>query len=176
MGCCSSCCKSSPVNDFSEGVMNLNTRHRDFMRKRRNYTISVDRQQLIGGHHIIVISDGKNEDITFELTFKGSKLSATAGQEEAIAKVAIYDGANRNYLERKGEVYRTLYELAETAASIFTDNPHYNLLNNNCQNFCNKFLAAYNLPTYATDTEIVQTAGKFISTVSTLLSGSSQQN
>ena len=76
MGCCSSCCKSSPVNDFSEGIMNLNTRHRDFMKKRRNYTISVDRKQLIGGHHIIVISDGKHEDITFELTVKGSKLSA----------------------------------------------------------------------------------------------------
>ena len=175
MGCCSSCCKSWPVNDFSEGIMNLNTRHRNFMKRRRNYTISVDRQQLIGGHHIIMISDGKHEDITFELTVRGSKLSATVGQEEAVAKVAIYDATNRNYLEEKGEVYRTLYELAETAARILTDNPHYDLLNNNCQSFCNKFLAAYNLPTYATDAEMVKTAGKIISTVSTVLSGFSQQ-
>ena len=103
------------------------------MRRRTNYTISVDRKQLIGGHHIIVISDGKHEDISFELTVRGSKLNAAAGQEEAIAKVAIYDGANRNYLEQKGEVYCTLHKLAETAASILIDNPHYNLLNNNCQ-------------------------------------------
>ena len=157
MGCCSSCCKSSPANDFSEGIMNLNTRHRDFMKKRRNYTISVDHQQLIGGHHIIVISDGKHEDITFELTVKGSKLSAAVGQEEAVAKVAIYDGSNRNYLERKGEVYRTLHELAKTAANILNSDRQYNWLSNNCQHFCNTFLEVHGLPSYTTDTRKVVT-------------------
>ena len=145
------------------------------MRRKKSYTISVDHKQVIGGHHIIVISDGKHEDISFELTVKGSKFSATVGQEEAVAKVAIYDETNRDYLKQKGEVYCTLYELAETAASILKNNPHYDLLNNNCQDFCNKFLAAYNLPTYATDTEIVQTAGKIIYTAHSLLSSSSQQ-
>ena len=127
------------------------------MRKRRNYTISVDRQQLIGGHHIIVISDGKHEDITFELTFKGSKLSAAVGQEEAVAKVAIYDGANRNYLERKGEVYRTLHELAETAANVLNSDRQYNWLSNNSQHFCNRFLEAHGLPSCTTDTRKVVT-------------------
>ena len=145
------------------------------MRRKKNYTISVDHKQLIGGHHIVVISDGEHQDISFELTVKGSKLSATVGQEEAVAKVAIYDETNRDYLNQKGEVYCTLYELAETAASILKNNPHYNLLTNNCQNFCNEFLAAYNLPTYATDTEKVQIAGNIITTAYSLLSSSSQQ-
>lgn len=96
MGCC--CSKS---NDFSEGIINLNTRHRNFMRRKKKYTISVDRGQFIAGHHVIVISDGKYEDITFELTVKGSKLGAISGQEEAVAKVAIYDATDRSYLEQK---------------------------------------------------------------------------
>ena len=143
------------------------------MRRKKKYTISVDHRQLIGGHHVIVISDGKHADITFELTVKGSNLSAIAGQEEAVAKVAIYDATDRSYLKQKGEVHCSLYELAETAAIILASNKHYDLLNNNCQNFCNKFLAAYNFPTYATDTEIIKTAGGILSS---LLQGSSQQN
>ena len=172
MGCC--CSKS--VNDFSEGIINLNTRHRNFMRKKKNYTISVDRGRFIAGHHVIVISDGKHEDITFELTVKGSKISAISGQEEAVAKVAIYDATDRSYLEQKGSVHCSLYELAETAARILASNNHYNLLNNNCQNFCNKFLTANGLQTYATDTEILQTAGGIISKAASYLHGSSQQN
>ena len=71
------------------------------MRRKKKYTISVDRGQFIAGHHVIVISDGKYEDITFELTVKGSKLGAISGQEEAVAKVAIYDATDRSYLEQK---------------------------------------------------------------------------
>ena len=171
MGCC-----RSKYNEFSEGVMTLNTKHRNFMRRKKKYIISVDHGQRIGAHHVIVISDGKHEDITFELTVKGSMLSAIAGQEEAVAKVAIYDATNRSYLKQKGEVNSSLYELAETAATILASNKHYDLLKNNCQNFCNKFLAAYNLPTYATDIEKIQTAGNLISKVAPLLRGSSQQN
>ena len=182
MGCC--CCrsKSSSTNDFSVGIMNLNTSHSSFMRRKRKYTISVDRSTI---HHVIVISDGEHEDITFELTAKGSKISAAAtvfGQEtEAIAKVTIHDKTDKSVLERKGEVKHSLYELAETAASILESNLHYHLLNNNCQTFCNKFLEAYHLPTYKTTSENVQTIVESIVAVAgaaqhitSLVRGSSQ--
>lgn len=73
-------------------------------------------------------------------------------------------------------VHCSLYELAETAATIIASNNHYNLLNNNCQNFCNKFLAAHSLPLYATDTEILQSAGGMVYKAASYLRGSSQQN
>ena len=149
------------------------------MNRRKRYTISVDRKQLFGGHHVIVISDGTHEDITFELTFKGSVVSAVIGQEEAVAKVAIYDKTDRSYLEEKGVVKNSLYELSETAAGILKDNPHYHLLNNNCQNFCNKFLGTYNLPTYTTDAENVKGAATVVEAIIpaaySLLSASQQQ-
>lgn len=147
------------------------------MRRRKRYTISVDRQQIIAGHHVIVISDGKHEDITFELTVKGSnKVSVILNPDtEAIAKVAIYDKTDRSYLEQKGEVDCSLYQLAETAAGILQKDKHYHLLNNNCQIFCNRFLAAYGLPTYATDADIVQKAGEVASKAYSYFSGSFQQ-
>ena len=175
MGCC--CCrsKSSSTNDFSVGIMNLNTSHSSFMRRKRKYTISVDRSGL---HHVIVISDGKHEDITFELTAKGSKISAVATvvglQTEAIAKVAIYDETDKSGLERKGEVHCSLHELAETAASILESNPHYHLLNHNCQTFCNKFLKAYHLQTYETTSEKITAVAVVAGAVTSLLGSSSQ--
>ena len=156
-GCC-----SKSFNDFSEGIKNLNTRHRYFIGSRKIFTISVDRRRMFGGHHVIVISNRRLKDITFELTFKGSMLNAVSGQEEAVAKVAIYDATDRSHLEQKGEVSCCLYGLADTAATILKSNKHYDLLDNNCQNFCSKFLAAYGLPSYATDKEIVHTVGGFI--------------
>ena len=144
------------------------------MTKKKNYTISVDRKQLFGGHHIIVIRDGEHEDISFEITVE-SKISAAVGSERAIAKVAIYNETNRDYLEQKGEVYLSLCQLAETAARILESNPHYHLLNNNCQNFCNKFLEACKLPTYATDTQVVDAAVKVACGAYSWLTSSSQQ-
>ena len=172
MGCC--CRKPSPRNDFSEGIKNLNSSHRSFMRKKKNYTISVDRKQLFGGHHIIVISDGEHEDISFEITVD-SKVNAAKGSERAKAKVAVYNETNRDYLEQKGEVYYSLYQLAETAARILENNQYYHLFNNNCQNFCNKFLGACNLPTYATDTQVAEGVMNVASKAYTWLTSSSQQ-
>ena len=158
-------CHSKSINQFSEGIKNLKTRHRNFMGRKKIFTISVDRRRIFGGHHVIVISDGRLKDITFELTFKGSMLNAISGQEAAVAKVAIYDAIDKSHLEQKGVVYCSLNGLANTAATILASDKHYSLLDNNCQNFCNKFLAAYGLPTYATDTAMLQTTVGIINKV-----------
>ena len=74
---------------------------------------------------------------------RGSKLSATVGEEEAVAKVAIYDETDRSHLQQKATVVCSLYALAETAAGVLKSNPHHDLLANNCQQFCNKFIEIY---------------------------------
>jgi len=119
------------------------------MNKRKRYKISVYKV----GHHAIVISDGENEDITFEITAAGSKISAISGQEQALAKVAIFNSDNRKDLKHTREKWCTLYQLAQTAASILDSNRQYDVVNNNCQHFCNKFLKNNGLPTYTTDTK-----------------------
>lgn len=137
MGCCSYS-KSLPRNDFSEGIVSLHTKHRKFMQVKKGYAIFLDHRQSLD--HVIVIRDGENEDISFELTIKGSKSS---GQEEAVVKVTVYDETNRSHLQQKATVVCSLYELAAKAAEILESNPHHELLTNNCQEFCNKFIEVY---------------------------------
>ena len=97
-----------------------------------------------------MISDGKNKGITFGLTVVATKQQAIVGQERATAEVEIFK-ENRSQPEVKGEVICTLYEPAEKAGNILDNNPHYNLLTNNCQTFCNKFLEENGLSSYSTD-------------------------
>ena len=65
----------------------------------------------------------------------------------------------KKYLSKKREITCSLRELTETAAKIFENNPNYDLIENNCQNFCNNFLKRYGLPTYVTDVELVKAIG-----------------
>ena len=90
-------------NDFHEGIMELNTQHKHFIRESRKYQISVYRYANFGGHHTIVISEGTNPHITFELTVMAGKSQATSGQTKALAKVTEFNG-DTNSLEYKGEV------------------------------------------------------------------------
>ena len=152
-----SCC-SKPTNEFYDGIWELNTRHRRDMNRRKKYLISVYKDQLIAGHHAIVISDGENKDITFEITVTGGKTSALSGQERAVAKVAIFESNKRKDLKYTEETQCTLYQLAETAARILDDHCQFNVVSNNCQKFCNKFLERNGLPTYTTDDEILTAA------------------
>ena len=145
------------------------------MKRRKKYQISVYKNQLILGHHAIVISDGENEDITFELTVAGDKTSALSGQERAIAKVAIFDSNNKNDLAYKGEKQCSLYQLADIAASILDSDRQYDVISNNCQHFCNKFLERNGLSTYATDGEILTTVLPYVQKVSSYFSGSTSQ-
>ena len=168
MGCC--CSKST--NDFYDGIMRLNTRHRRDINKRKRYQISVYKNRLIAGHHAIVISDGENEDITFEITVAGGITSVFSGQEQALAKVAVFNSDNRKDLKYSKEKQCTLYQLAETAARILDSNRQYDVLNNNCQHFCNKFLESNGLPTYTTDDEIAKYIQEI---VAPYLSGSTSQ-
>ena len=133
------------------------TQHKNFVHHRKKYTIFVQKTPLLqGGHHAIVISDGANDAITFELTVMSGKASAVIAGGPTIAKVVIFQG-NMSKLENYGEVTCTLYELTKTAANVLNSDRQYNWLSNNCQHFCIRFLEAHGLRTYTTDTRKVVT-------------------
>jgi len=140
--------ESSGDNKFSNLINQFKTRNE--VDSRKCYKLSVYRYKIhhstnFAAHHVIVISDGSNTDITFGLT-----VNTKQQYERAKAEVKNFKG-DKSQLEFKGQVVSTLYELAKKADMILDDNPHYKLLSNNCQNFCNKFLEKNGLPTYSTD-------------------------
>ena len=140
-------------NDYYKQIVNLNTLHKNFMHETRRYQISVHRGHYsFAQHHFIVVSDGMNKDITLELTVGGGVSTVLSSQENVIAKVNIFQGS-KDDLDNKGVLDCTLYKLTEIAAAIIRENPYYNLLTNNCQTFCNKFLDKLELKTYMTDQE-----------------------
>jgi len=139
-------------NDYHKGIKKLNTSLKYNMKVEKEYKIFVYRYQKFAGHHVIVISDQQNNDIIFGLQVNSTRSQAIIGKGRAIAQVDIFDG-NKSHLEFKGPVTCTLHELAVKAGRILDQNSVYNLANNNCQNFCNKFLKVNDLPTYATDVE-----------------------
>ena len=143
-------------NDFYDELIELEgTLHKNFVRKRKTYTIYLHRDSY---HHAIVISDGRNVPITLELTVMGGKAGAVMGGGRTIAKVVVFTG-DTNDVEEFGEVTCTLYELTQKAAEIINSDRNYNWISNNCQNFCTRFLEANGLPSYTTDTRKVVTAG-----------------
>ena len=150
--------KNTGPNEYYAKILNLDTLHKNFMNKKRRYRISVYRGQSFGQHHFIVVSDGDNEDITLELTVAGEKSAILSGQEKVIAAVNIFHGS-KSELENKGVVECTLHMLTEIATNVIRRNPHYNLLSNNCQDFCNKFLDMLKLETYMTDPQKAKIAG-----------------
>lgn len=150
--------KKTGSNDYHTKILNLHTLHQNFMYEVRRYQISVYRGQGFGEHHYIVVSDGVHEDITLELTVGGEKSNILLSQEKVIAEVKIYRG-RKSDLENKGVVECTLHTLTEVAANILRRNPYYNLISNNCQDFCNKFLNALQQETYMTDPRKAEIAG-----------------
>ena len=142
-------------NDFCDELIDLGTLHKNLLHIKQMYTIFVYRKLL---HHAIIISDGRNDPITFELTVMDGKAGAVLIGGRTIAKVVAFTG-NKNDLERFGEVTCTLYELTQKAAKILNSDRNYNWISNNCQNFCTRFLEANGLRSYTTDTRIAVTAG-----------------
>ena len=139
--------RNTGTNDYY--IQNLNTLHKNVMYKERRYQISVYRGSF-GQHHYIVIDDGDNESITLGLTVGGGKSRILSGQEKAIPEVNLFQGS-KDDLDNKGVVDCTLHKLTEIAAAIIRENSYYNLITNNCQTFCNKFLDALGQETYMTD-------------------------
>ena len=128
----------------------------------RRYQISVYRGQGFAEHHYIVVSDGVHEDVTLELTVRGTDRSnILLSKEKVITAVNIYQG-RKSDLENKGVVECTLHTLTEIAANILRRNPYYNLVSNNCQDFCNKFLNALQQETYMTDPQKAAIGGAAI--------------
>ena len=145
-------------NCFFKDIIKLPTLHKFFMLDIRKYRI-LSYQPFLS-HHVIVVSDGKNEDITLELT-KDEKYN-----KAMIPKSAVFDG-NKDALIEMGTKDCSLYEQTEIAQQVFDNHGEYNLISNNCQDFCNKILRANGLPTYQTDSQIIITA--FITTILILL-------
>ena len=163
-------------NDYHTKILNLQTLHKNFMHEVRRYQISVYRGHF-GAHHYIVISDGVNEDITLELTVDGEKSRILSSQEKVMAAVQIYREPKCD-LDNKGVVECTLHMLTEIAANVLSRNPNYNLLNNNCQDFCNAFLNALKKKTYMTDptkAEIVTGSAIFSSMAASYLAAGSKR-
>ena len=142
--------RNTGPNDYYIQIVNLNTLHKNVMYKERSYQISVYRGHSFGQHHYIVIDDGDNECVTLGLTVGGGKRRILSGQEKAKAEVNLFQGSKSD-LDKKGVVECTLHKLTEIAAAIITENSYYNLVTNNCQTFCNKFLDALRQETYMTD-------------------------
>ena len=129
-------------NHYFAAIRNLPTLHSNFMMDIRKYHILSYRPPL--AHHAIVISDGKNEDVTLELTLdENFKL---------LPKSAVFNG-DENHLKEMGTKYCSLYKQTEIAQQVYDNHGCYDLINNKCQDFCNKFLQANGLPTYETDAQ-----------------------
>ena len=116
------------------------TRYSDVLDERLVYRVFVHRTTIDGNfHHRIVLCDSseKYEFVTLEL-----------GKNETYSQVApkcqVYQG-EREDLEFKGTVEATMRELANVAIDILREMGDYRLIGNNCQNFCNTFLARIDL-------------------------------
>ena len=90
-------------------------------------------------HHRIVLCDynDKYGFVTLEL-----------GKNDTYSRVVpicqVYQGEKED-LEFKGTVEATMRELANVAIGILREMGDYRLVGNNCQNFCNTFLARVDL-------------------------------
>ena len=90
-------------------------------------------------HHRIVLCDysDKYGFVTLEL-----------GKNDTYSRVVpncqVYQGEEED-LEFKGTVEATMRELANVAIGILREMGGYRLIGNNCQNFCNTFLARIDL-------------------------------
>ena len=107
-------------------IVNLPTKHKNFMLDIKLYQILSYRPPL--SHHAIVISDGWNEDITLELS--KDKLDKT------VPKSTVFNG-DKDFLTEVGEKQTSLYEQTDIAQRVFDNHGEYDLLSNNCQDFCN---------------------------------------
>ena len=90
-------------------------------------------------HHCIVLCD-KGEKygfVTLELEKNHTSM-------RVIPECQVYQGKEED-LEFKGTVEATMRELADVAIGILREMGDYRLVGNNCQNFCNTFLARVDL-------------------------------
>lgn len=130
-------------NQFFAAIRNLPTLHSNVMMDIRKYRILSYRPPL--AHHAIVISDRKNEDVTLELTVDENL--------KPLPKSAVFNGGDEKFLIEIGTKDCSLYEQTVIAQQVYDNHGCYNLIDNNCQDFCNKILLANGLPTYETDSQ-----------------------
>ena len=90
-------------------------------------------------HHRIVLCD-KGEKYGFVTLELGKNDTST----RVIPKCQVYKREEED-LEFKGTVEATMRELADVAIGILREMGDYCLVGNNCQNFCNTFLARVDL-------------------------------
>lgn len=108
--------------------------------KRLSYRVFVHKTTFIGNfHHRIVLCDSgeKFGYVTLEL-------GKTSTYSDVAPLCQEYQG-DADDLDFKGTVEATMRELAAIAMDILRGMGDYHLIGNNCQNFCNKFLARVNL-------------------------------
>ena len=114
-------------------------------------------------HHIIVLSDGVDQDITIEFcsskthkvasltakpifSFIGKYVPGFSKVENELQFLTKASLKSENFLGdksqciEKGTVESTLHELMAIAVKIYNENPEYHVISNNSHHFCEKFL------------------------------------
>ena len=131
--------------DFEDSFIPLlqETRYGPVLDERLVYRVFVHRTTIRGFtgniHHRIVLCD-KSEKYGFVTL----ELGKNATYSRVAPECQVYQGEAED-LEFKGTVEATMRELADIAIGILRDMGDYRLIGNNCQNFCNKFLALVDL-------------------------------
>ena len=117
-----------------------NTPYSQVLDERLVYGVFVHRTTFQGYfHHRIVLCD-KGEKYGFVTL----ELGKNDTYSRVVPKCQIYQGEEED-LEFKGTVEATMRELASVAIGILREMGGYRLVGNNCQNFCNTFLARVDL-------------------------------
>ena len=119
------------------------TRYSDVLDERLVYRVFVHRTTIEGYtgnfHHRIVLCDSSEK-----YGFVTLELGKNVTYSQVAPKCQVYQG-EREDLEFKGTVEATMRELANVAIDILREMGDYRLIGNNCQNFCNTFLARIDL-------------------------------
>lgn len=125
-----------------------NTGYGRVLKRPMKFTIYLDRGGLSGHFHdrIVLASEERYGYITFELSLNDKKKD-----KKIVPKCEKFEG-NVQKLQRKKELVCTLKGLADDATVILhsMDAEGYNVITNNCQNFCNHFLKKVDAKPYMT--------------------------
>ena len=131
---------ASPVDPNNTYVIRIqNTPYGAVLKWKLTYETYVHRPGLSGTFHDCIVLRAK---VRKDLGYITLELSTDRSQ--IIAMSREFQGESSG-LKFKGEVNATLEELATTAMNILIGMGSYNVVNNNCQDFCNTFLERVDL-------------------------------
>ena len=128
------------------------TSYGSVLKERMVFAIYLHRGGIKGGFHdSMVVSSAKYGMVTLELSVNE--------EGEIVPKCQQFNGSAME-LNCQKEVECTFKDLAEIATEILKPMAAsgYSLKNNNCQDFCNKFLKVMDAPQYKTTSEIATSA------------------